>query len=337
MLFIAYFLHRKGRVKSVTIVHFNLGYVAYGMTDNKRPMVYISADPKDSGEFLYTLNRVVVQLGGLPVQSYYRTDSGDYDWPLVRSIIDECQVFILLVGDGYGGIAETGESYIHREAVYAKSKQKITLALLKNAELQSLSRQEMQRLKSLHRLMMSGIFKYWSSKEELLLIARQVLRDHLKPQLKLSSSTPPHAPETRMQAVITDTLFEMGSYPMRFSGKVFAHGNCQDVHLEVSLSWRSAFLNMGTSMTSPVTEERMRGVLEDFVAEHYRQQFLSKVADAHALADVRCNAIAFQRMKAYLKGAGVIENVAHQTGGLRNYWQLTTRGEHKLHELLIPS
>ncbi len=307
------------------------------MTDNKRPLVYISADPKDSGEFLYTLNRVVLQLGGLPIQSYYRTDSGDYDWPLVRSLIDECEIFILLVGDSYGGISDTGESYIHREAVYAKSKQKTVVALLKNAELKSLSPQDMQRLKSLHRLMMSGIFKYWNSKEELLLIGRQVLRDHLKPQLKLLSNKLSHAPEARMQEVITDTLFEMESYPMRFSGKVFAHGNCHEINLEVSLTWESTFLNIGTTMTSPVTEDRMRGVLEDFVEEQYSQHFLDEVTDSHALADVRCNEIAFQRMKAYLKGAGVIENVARQNGGLRNYWQLTSRGEHKLHELLMPS
>ncbi len=307
------------------------------MIENKRPLVYISADPKDTGEYLYTLNRVVLQLGGLPVQSYYRSDSGDYDWPLVRSVIDECDIYIVLVGDSYGGISDSGESFIHREAVYARSKQKPIVALLKNAELKSLSDQAIQRLKSLHRLMMSGIFKYWNSKEDLLLIARQVLRDHLKPHLKLLTSNAAHSAEPAMQDIITDTLFEMESYPMRFSGKVFAHGNCHEIGVEVSLSWEVTFLNIATLMTSPVTEDRMRGVLEDFVESEYQQSFLEKVVDSHALADVRCNEIAFQRLKAYLKGAGVIENVASQNGGLRNYWQLTARGEHKLHTLLVPS
>ncbi len=307
------------------------------MTDNKRPLVYISADPKDTGEYLYTLNRVVFQLGGIPVESYYRNDSGDYDWPLVRSVIDECDIYIVLVGDSYGAISDSGESFIHREAVYAQSKKKTVVALLKNAELKSLSEQAIQRLKSLHRLMMSGIFKYWNTKEDLLLISRQVLQGHLKPHLKLEFNDVVQSAEPAMQDVITDTLFDMKSYPMRFSGKVFAHGNCHEIGMEVHLSWEVTFLNIASMMTSPVTEDRMRGILEDFVESEYQQGFLDKVVDSHALADVRCNEIAFQRLKAYLKGAGVIENVARQNGGLRNYWQLTPRGEDKLHTLLVPS
>ncbi len=305
--------------------------------NKKRPVVYISADPEDTSTALYTLNRVILQLGGLPVQSYFMKESGEYDWPLIRSAIDESDIFILMVGDSYGAISESGESYIHRESVYAKSKQKTVVALLKNAELKGLPNQSVERLRSLHRLMMSGIFKYWNSKEELLLIARQVLREHLKPQLSLHSGQKDFSTETMMQNVITDTLFGMERYPMRFTGKVFAHGNCHEITQSVELSWDTAFLNIGAMMTSPVTEDRMRAVIEDYVEEHYQGDFTDAVPDAHALADVRCNELEFQRLKAYLKGAGVIENVAAGSGGLRSYWQLTTRGEHKLHQLLMPS
>ncbi len=60
------------------------------------------------------------------------------------------------------------------------------------------------------------------------------------------------------------------------------------------------------------------------------------IPDGHAVDDVRCNDIEFQRLKAYLKGAGVIENVASGQSGLRNYWQLTKAGELRLQRLLIP-
>ncbi len=306
------------------------------MEEKSRSLVYISADPKDTGEALYTLNRVVMQLGGLPVQSYYMQGAGEYDWPLVRSLIDECEVYVLLVGNSYGAISDTGESYIHREAVYAKSKRKPVVAILKNAELKSLSMQSVQRLKSLHRLMMSGTFKYWNNREDLLLIGRQVLRDHLKPQLKLSSGQNLSAPESRLREMASDSFFEQDSYPLRFTGKVFAHGNCHEVTSKVLLSWNISFLNIGSMMTSPVTEDRMRGALEDLVAESYRGQFMSSIPDAHALADVRCNEIEFQRLKAYLKSAGVIENVDSGSGGIRNYWQLTISGEQRLNKLLLP-
>jgi uncharacterized protein YifE (UPF0438 family) len=269
--------------------------------------------------------------------SHFTPESGDYDWKLIKDTIDQSDIFLLLVGDGYGELSDSGESYIHREAVYAKSKHKAVVALLKNADLKQLLPQNVERLRSLHRLMMSGTFKYWSTKEDLLLILRQVLREHLKPQLGLKSGKVEPIVTQKIEQAITDTLFEMKQYPMSFSGKVFAHGNCTDVSVSVKLTWDTAFLNLGSIMTSPVTEDRMRSVLQDYVEENYRDAFMDKVAQAHALADVRCKELEFQRLKAYLKGAGVIENVAAEHGGIRKYWQLTQAGENRLHKLLLPS
>jgi len=306
------------------------------MSSKIKPSVYICSDFKDSATLVYTLTRVILQLGGQPVYLNYSPEAGEYDWQLIKKTIDDADIFLLLVSDGYGAISDSGESYIHREAVYAKSKQKTVVALLKNANLKTLSQQEIQRLRTLHRLMMSGVFKYWSTREDLLLIARQVLREHLKPQLGIQSGRVEPIVSEKVEQAITDTLFQMSSYPMRFSGKVFAHGNCHEVEVSVSLTWDVAFMNLGAIMTAPVTEDRMRSVLEDFVEDQYRDEFMGSIADAHALADVRCNDLEFQRLKAYLKGAGVIENVATESTGLRRYWQLTQKGESRLHKLLMP-
>ncbi|WP_353348070.1 DUF4062 domain-containing protein [Oceaniserpentilla sp. 4NH20-0058] len=309
------------------------------MSQNTQPMVYICADPDDSGESLYTIIKVVLQLGGIPVHLNFTPNSGDYDWPLASKTIDKSDLFILLVGDSYGAISPTSESYIHREAVYAKSKNKNIIALLKNAELKEMPSQDVQRLRALHRLTMSGTFKYWNHKEDLLLICRQVLRDLLKPQIssdktKLTSDRDVHIP---LHEAIADTLFDMQSYEMRFTGKVFAHGNCQEIPRTISLTWDMAFLNIGVMMTAPVSEDRMRSALESFIEDQYRDDFMNEVPDSHALSNVRCNDMEFQRLKAFLKGAGVIENVATESSGLRSYWQLTQVGENRLQKLLIPN
>lgn len=306
------------------------------MSSDSKPVVYICADLKDSSALIYTLTRVVLQLGGQPIYLNYSPEAGEYDWQLIKKTIDDADIFLLLVGDGYGAISDSGESFIHREAVYAKSKQKTVVALLKNANLKTLTQQEIQRLRTLHRLMMSGVFKYWSTREDLLLTARQVLREHLKPQLGIQAGRVEPIVSEKVEQAITETLFQMASYPMRFSGKVFAHGNCHEVEVSVNLTWDVAFMNLGAIMTAPVTEDRMRSVLEDYVEDQYRDEFMNSIADAHALADVRCNDLEFQRLKAYLKGAGVIENVATESAGLRRYWQLTQKGETRLHKLLMP-
>jgi hypothetical protein len=309
------------------------------MNKNTKPTVFVCADPKDTVDTLYTINRVVLQLGGLPISLHFMPQSGDYDWPLVRKTIDEADVVILLVGDTYGSPSNSGESYIHREAVYAKSKKKKLVALLKNTELKGMVSQDVERLRSLHRLTMSGIFKYWNHKEDLLLITRQVLRDILKPKLGLSDANTSSEIEVSsdLHDAITDTLFGMESYPMRFTGKVFAHGNSHEVTNKILLTWEVAFLNIGAMMTSPVTEDRMRSALENYVEDNYRDEFMNSIKDSHALSGVRCNDIEFQRLKAYLKGAGVIENVATERSGLKNYWQLTQTGESRLHKFLLPT
>lgn len=309
------------------------------MTSNTRPQVYICTDPNDTGDVLYTITRVVLQLGGIPVYMHYTPESGEYDWPLTNKVIDQSDLFILLVGDSYGALSDTGESFIHREAVYAKSKSKKVVALLKNTELKGIPPVEVQRLRSLHRLTMTGVFKYWNHKEDLMLISRQVLRDLLKPQLGLSDtkSVKPNEEHIPLHEAIADTLFDMKSYEMRFSGKVFAHGNCHEITRAVNLTWDMAFLNIGVMMTAPVSEDRMRSALESYVEEHYREEFMAAVKDSHALSNIRCNDIEFQRLKAFMKGAGVIENVATETSGLRSYWQLTHVGENRLQKLLIPN
>lgn len=302
----------------------------------KSPLVYISADQSDVPGALFSLIRLVTQMGGVPVTSQYVPQAGEYDWGTVRQIIDRCDVFVLLVGDSYGEKAATGESYIHREAVYAKGTKKPLVALLKNVELHRMDDLDLPRLRSLHKLMMSGTFKYWGHQEDLNLIGRHVLRDHLKPQLGLATNTSstPKPPEPPILTRIQETFNADETYSLRFSSKVFAHGNCHDVNCQIHLTWESTFINLASVLTSPVTEDRMKSMLENYVEEYYQAEFKEQVADGHAVGDVRCNAIEFQRLKAFLKGAGMIENVPGAHGGLRNYWQLTHSGEEKLNQLL---
>jgi multimeric flavodoxin WrbA len=313
----------------------NNGYqLSMANVPTKSKVVFISVDPADCADSLYAVNRVVMQLDALPVSTYYGPHSGDYDWKMVRDTIDKCDIFILLVGNSYGMLSDTGESYIHREAVYAKSRNKTVIALLKNAELKSMSDTAMQRLRSLHRLMMSGVFKYWSCKEDILLLARQVLRDKLKPEFSTFSNVEKQDDPDQIQQTISDSLFKLDSYPLTFKAKVYAHGNCHNVELKIEMSWEHSFVSIGTMMTGPVTEDRMRSALQTYTELQYQSEFLDVIQDSHAVDDVRCNEIGFQRLKAYLIGAGVIENVAAGQGGLRNYWQLTFAGENRLQTLL---
>lgn len=300
------------------------------------PLIYISADRTDDPQALAQLIKAVVQAGAVPVMNHFAGGQDEYDWPLYRQIIDRCDGFAILVANTYGQLAPTGESYIHREAVYAKSKSKPILAFLKNARLDHMPNHELQRLKTLHKLMMKETFKYWTEVADLLNSAQTLVREKFPKNSLDAAAMAAAIPKTQaaFSAEVVARFDAMKNWPMRFSAKVFAHGNCQEVQRQVEMDWQNTFLSLAPLLTSPVSEERMKSLLENYVLENFKGQFQRQVADAHAVADMRVHDMEFQKLKAYLKGLGLIENVASPGTVLRAYWQLTPEGEKYLNRLL---
>lgn len=307
-----------------------------GVILSSSPLVYISADRTDDPAALAQLIKAVIQAGAVPVTNYFEGGQAEYDWPLYRQLIDRCDAFVILVANTYGQLAVTGESYIHREAVYAKSKSKPLLAFLKNARLDNMPNHELQRLKTLHKLMMKETFKYWSEPGDLLNTAVGLIREKFPADKASSAAMAAAIPKTQaaLNADVMARIDTMKNWPMRFSAKVFAHGNCHEVQRQIEMDWQGTFLGLAPLLTSPVSEERMKSLLENFVLERFKGDFQRQIQDAHAVADMRVNDLEFQKLKAYLKGLGLIENVASPGTVLRAYWQLTPEGEKYLNRLL---
>lgn len=97
---------------------------------NKRYSVFISSTFEDLKEERQAVQDVVIAAGDFPVQmeSFPAVDQDQFDF--IKSLIDKCDYYILLIAGRYGTPAEDGISYTEKEYHYAVGKGIPVLAML---------------------------------------------------------------------------------------------------------------------------------------------------------------------------------------------------------------
>lgn len=97
---------------------------------DKRYQVFISSTFEDLREERRAVQDVVISTGDFPVQmeSFPAADEGQFNF--IRTLIDQCDYYVLIIGGRYGTIADDGLSYTHQEFRYAVSKGVPVLVML---------------------------------------------------------------------------------------------------------------------------------------------------------------------------------------------------------------
>lgn len=100
---------------------------------------------------------------------------------LIKQVIDECDYYILIIGDRYGSIGTDGRSYTETEYLYALSKNKPILAFLKNKvckELSEESEENRNKLLAFRNIAEDNkVCNYWSTPGELgVKVSRAIFR-----------------------------------------------------------------------------------------------------------------------------------------------------------------
>lgn len=88
----------------------------------KRYQVFISSTFEDLKEERRAVQDLVISTGDFPVQmeSFPAADEDQFDF--IKSLIDTCDYYVLIIAGRYGTIAEDGMSYTEKEYRYAVSK-----------------------------------------------------------------------------------------------------------------------------------------------------------------------------------------------------------------------
>ncbi|TCR89882.1 DUF4062 domain-containing protein [Rhizobium sp. BK376] len=98
--------------------------------DEKRYQVFISSTFEDLKEERRAVQDVVISARDFPVQmeSFPAADENQFDF--IKSLIDQCDYYILIIAGRYGSPGSDGLSYTHKEFRYAVSKGVPVLVML---------------------------------------------------------------------------------------------------------------------------------------------------------------------------------------------------------------
>lgn len=291
---------------------------------DKRYLVYLASNAQGLELERYEVDRQLARHGMVSVGFAYRDDAMPYDWGLVRSQIESCDLFLLLLGDEYGPMDPTGISYIHREFVHARSLGKPTLAFIKNtpmdAHKKTSLRDDLHRLSGFHQVItQQSPFKLWHLREELITHVRASLASpmlnigsgwqRVKSPTKSSESAPVSGVNVEINHVFSAEEIERQqreSLSLSMTAKVYQAGNLKLEDVNISTRYEQLFGNLSTLLRQGVSEDRLRNQLEASVAPTIRAQLLQRHSKAHAVDDVRMNRTQFQTILKRWERQGLI-------------------------------
>lgn len=89
---------------------------------NKKYQVFISSTYLDLVQERNSVLESLIELGHIPVGMELFPASNSNQWYVIQKIINECDYYILIIGDRYGSIGKDGISYTEMEYDYASSR-----------------------------------------------------------------------------------------------------------------------------------------------------------------------------------------------------------------------
>ena len=146
----------------------------------KKYTVFVSSTYEDLKEERQEVMRVLLEADCIPCGMEYFPATEDSTLDFIKKIIDDCDYYVLILGNKYGSTDSSGQSYTEKEYLYAQEKGIPTLSFIRNnlnslpLELCEDNTKKKKRLKQFRELAKKNkICKFWSNKDEL---ARRVLQ-----------------------------------------------------------------------------------------------------------------------------------------------------------------
>lgn len=152
----------------------------------KKYQVFISSTYQDLREERRAVQDVVISMGDFPVQmeSFPAADEDQFEF--IKSLIDTCDYYVLIIAGRYGSVTDDGLSYTHKEFRYAVEKNVPVLVMVHGepgkipADKIEESESGRARLKSfISEAETKRLRKPWTNLGELKLAVREAL-DHAK-------------------------------------------------------------------------------------------------------------------------------------------------------------
>ena len=324
----------------------------------KKHQVFVSSTYIDLIEERKELVQALLELDCIPAGMEMFPASNEDQWSLIQRVIDECDYYVLIIGNRYGSLGDDGISYTEKEYDYAIEKNVPTLAFMhsepeelpvKHSELDSGKR---IKLEEFRKKVQRKLVKYYNSPGDLggkvsraliQLISRvdrpgwvrgdslagDEARDIIE---KLRSEN-----EVLLQKLnAIDTLpppgttnLASGDFEFTISYEGYNHSG------NFNASWDDIFRAVGPLLFNEATEPQMRKELSEQLVLYIEDE---AERNHHYTNKIRfkIDSDSFHQIKTQLRALGLIK-LSDKKRGIKDtatYWTLTSYGDQYLTTLM---
>jgi hypothetical protein len=100
----------------------------------RRYQVFLSSTFEDLREERQRVIQTLLQMDCIPIGMELFPAADEEQWKFIQRVIDDCDYYVLLLGDRYGSLAADGMSYTEKEFDYAVSKTIPVIAFLRSPD-----------------------------------------------------------------------------------------------------------------------------------------------------------------------------------------------------------
>lgn len=177
----------------------------------KRYQVFISSTFEDLRAERRAVQDIIISTGDFPIQMENFPAADEDQFEFIKSLIDQCDYYFLIIAGRYGSVAPDGLSYTHKEFRYAIQKD-VPVLVMVHSDPGSLRADQTERTPEAQDLLQKFIEeaetgrlrRSWKTADELKLCVREAL-DHAK-------ATKPRTGWVRGNSVASaDTLEELNN------------------------------------------------------------------------------------------------------------------------------
>lgn len=311
---------------------------------DKKYQVFVSSTYEDLQEERKKVMEALLQMNCFPVGMEYFNASDDSQWEVIKSLIRECDYYVLIVAGRYGSIEEeSGKSYTQKEFEYAVEQGVPVISFVHKHpdslpaakyEQESLKREKLEKFKS---CIKKKLCKFWENADELssqvILSLNSLIKSHprtgwvkadevssaeankelislrkendlLKSKIRALSFQIPEGTERYKQGEDKFTIHYTHDY------ELLSYEN-EDKIYKKEVSWNEIFLSISTLLLSPTYENTMYSEMtKNLLGEHF-----DIINDD------------FQTILIQLMALKLIATDTIKVDGIYTYWILTEYGK----------
>lgn len=322
---------------------------------DKRYQVFVSSTYTDLKEERQSVTQTLMEMDCIPAGMELFPATDEEQWTFIKSIIDDCDYYLLIIGGRYGSISSEGVSYTEKEYDYAVEKGIKVVALIHGSpgklsmEKSESSEESREKLEDFRSKASTGrLVKFWQNGSELpglvALSLSKTIRlfpavgwvrasegsseELLKEINQLRKESDLLRSQLSMAKVVQETVYSVPGLAglddlFELSGTYY--NGVRTIAWVAPVSWREVFYYVSPYLIKACAQDFVKNILR--VAICKRDNISTRLNEL--------NDQVFQTVAIQLQALGLIKvTVSKSTGGgVLPFWTLTTEGEKVMVEL----